>query len=129
MPSPAATAVTMPAPLTVATLALLDVQVIVRPPSGLPLASRGVASSCWVAPTLNPNDVGESVTLAAVITGAGDTETTTVAVWPSTLTTILAVPAEIAVISPMYSRWRSPRWSTPTSRSDRSTCFPPHPSA
>jgi hypothetical protein len=42
---PAPTAVTSPAPLTLATDVLLDVQVIARPASAFPAASSGVAES------------------------------------------------------------------------------------
>src|SRR5437867_486115 len=49
--APAATPVTTPPPLTVATAVLLLAQVTVRPPTGLPLASRVVAVSCAVWPT------------------------------------------------------------------------------
>ena len=40
---PAATAVTPPVPLTVATAVLLELHVMVRPASGLPAESLGVA--------------------------------------------------------------------------------------
>ncbi len=45
---PAATPVTSPVPLTVATPGALLAQAIARPLSGFPLASRGVAVSCTV---------------------------------------------------------------------------------
>src|SRR5438105_13211786 len=48
---PAALPVTNPLVLTVATLASLEAHVTVRPGSGLPLASCGVAVSCTVHPT------------------------------------------------------------------------------
>ena len=47
---PAATAVSSPLPFTAAMAALLDVQVMVRPASTLPLASLSVATNCCVAP-------------------------------------------------------------------------------
>ena len=49
---PGAMAVTRPVPLTVATEAAFVLQVTVRPVSAVPDASRGVAASCAVAPTV-----------------------------------------------------------------------------
>src|SRR2546422_665178 len=65
---PAATPVTSPLPLTVAADVLLLCQVTVRPTSGLPFASLGVAVSCRVRPAATVADAGVSVTVA---TGAG----------------------------------------------------------
>ena len=65
---PAAIPVTTPFPSTDAMLELDDVQVIVRPASALPLASRGVALSVVVLPMVTSPDDGErsiELTLAA----------------------------------------------------------------
>src|SRR6266576_225348 len=59
---PAAFAVTRPVALTLATVALLDVQVTVRPVSGGPFASRGVAVSWTVPPGFSDADVGVTST-------------------------------------------------------------------
>src|SRR5512133_1297464 len=79
---PAATPVTMPLPSTVATALLDDVHETARPDSTLPLASRGVAVSFAVRPSMTSPDGGESsmeLTLAAgggvVVPGpAGESE-------------------------------------------------------
>src|SRR2546422_374518 len=63
---PAATPVTSPLPLTVAADVLLLCHVTVRPTSGLPFASLGVAVSCRLLPAVTVADAG--VTAA---TGAG----------------------------------------------------------
>src|SRR5207244_3417972 len=65
---PAATPVTRPLPLTVATAVLPLAHVTTRPASGLPFASFGVAMSCTVAPTDTLGVGGVTVTDA---TGAG----------------------------------------------------------
>ena len=65
---PAAVAVTYPAVDTVATPAVVLVQVIVRPVSTLPLASRRVAVACVPCPV---NSVGDARDTATVATGAG----------------------------------------------------------
>src|SRR2546422_6415545 len=72
---PATFAVTRPLALTVATVVLSLDHVIVRPASGVPLASRGVAVSCTVWPTSTLGEAGLTVTEA---TGAGH-DTVTVA--------------------------------------------------
>jgi len=59
---PAATPVTSPLPLTVASAALLVAQLITRPVNGLPFASLGVAVSCAVCPTWTLADAGVNVT-------------------------------------------------------------------
>src|SRR2546427_11634054 len=59
---PVATAVTSPFASTVATPGALVVQLIARPESGFPLASSGVAVSCWVPPTRTVAAEGLTVT-------------------------------------------------------------------
>ena len=67
---PAATPVTRPLPLTVATLALLDVHVAAGSPAiALPFWSSAEALSCAVAPTLKLGVAG--VTATEVNIGAG----------------------------------------------------------
>src|SRR2546426_10639577 len=61
---PVATALTSPFESTVATPGALVVQVMVRPESGFPLASSGVAVSCCVAPTGQVDADGLTVTVA-----------------------------------------------------------------
>ena len=79
---PAATPVTMPVASTDAMLAFDDVQLMLRPDSALPLASRGVALSFVVLPSSTSPVAGEmsiELTLAAgggvVVPGlAGESE-------------------------------------------------------
>src|SRR5437879_13482775 len=59
---PAAVPVTNPLVLTVATPASLEAHVTVRPVSGLPFASFGVAVSCAVDPTGTLTDAGVTLT-------------------------------------------------------------------
>src|SRR5438552_497572 len=75
---PTATPVACPAPFTVATAGLLLDQVTVRPPSGLPNASRVIAAYCAVCPTPIVAVAGVTLTDA---TGSGHpaTETLTAA--------------------------------------------------
>src|SRR5947208_6794192 len=61
---PAATPVTKPLPVTVATAGLLLAQVTTRPASELPAESFVTAESCCVAPTAMLADVGLTVTEA-----------------------------------------------------------------
>lgn len=65
---PAATAVTRPLPLTVATLGLLLTQVSAVPVMALPLASLTAAVNCWVAPMARLAEAGLRTILA---TGPG----------------------------------------------------------
>ena len=74
---PATTPLTSPLELTVATDVLLLDQVIVRPVSGLPLTSFGVAVNWTVWPASTVADAGLTVTEA---TGTVQPETVTVAV-------------------------------------------------
>src|SRR2546425_8919674 len=61
---PTATPLTRPLPLTVATAVLLLAHVTVRPVSGAPLASLGVAVSCTLAPTGTLAVAGLTATVA-----------------------------------------------------------------
>ena len=71
--APAATPVTRPVPSTDATFAFDDVQLIVRPKSALPFASRGVALSFTVFPIELTVAVG--VEVGVVVPGpAGESE-------------------------------------------------------
>ena len=88
---PAATPVTRPAPETVATWALSVVQVTVRPLSGWPAASLGVAVSCTVLPAATVAVAGATSTEA---TGAGAAVTVTceVPLFPSLVAVTVAAP-------------------------------------
>src|SRR5213595_502080 len=66
---PAATPLTSPLPFTLAIALLLDCQVITRPVSGFPLASRGVAVSCTVCPCSTLTEAGLTVTAATGTVG------------------------------------------------------------
>src|SRR5689334_25358796 len=77
---PAAFADTRPVPFTVATVVLLEDHVTVRPDSGLPFASFGVAVSCTVWPAGTLAEAGATVTDA---TGTNVTETLAVPLCPS----------------------------------------------
>jgi hypothetical protein len=72
---PAATPVTSPLVLTVATFVLLDDQLIARPLNGFPFASLGVAVSCTVPVIAMFAELGDTVTEA---TGARETFTVAV---------------------------------------------------
>src|SRR5207245_350076 len=72
---PGDTAVTSPVALTVATAALLDVQVTVRPVKELPPASLRIVASCWVLPATTLAVAGLTDTVA---TGAGTVGTAAV---------------------------------------------------
>src|SRR5213080_1316178 len=74
--APTATPVACPAPFTVATAGLLLDQVTVRPPSGLPNASRVIAAYCAVCPTPIVAVAGVTLTDA---TGSGHPVTVTLA--------------------------------------------------
>jgi len=95
---PAATPVTNPLGLTVATAVLLLAHVIVRPVSTAPVESFVVALSCVVAPTKTLAVGGLTVTDA---TGTFDTVTAAVALFPSLVAVIVAEPAALAVTSPL----------------------------
>src|SRR2546427_8198669 len=95
---PAVFPVTSPLALTVATVALLLAQRTVRPDSGLPLASWGVAVSCTVWPTCTDAVAGLTVTDA---TGTVLTVIVAVPLCPSEVAVIVAEPAATPVTSPL----------------------------
>src|SRR5712692_407432 len=95
--APSARPVTRPLADTVATALLLVVQVTVRPLSGLPFASLGVAVSCTVAPTRTTAVAGLIVTDA---TGTFATLIAADALCPSLVAVIVAAPAATPVTSP-----------------------------
>src|SRR5438309_5827541 len=76
---PAATPVTSPLPLTVATPVLLLDQVTTRPDNGVPFASFGVAVSCTVCPAVTVAAAGVTVTQA---TGTRDAVTSAALPFP-----------------------------------------------
>src|SRR6266571_5325082 len=88
---PAALPVTTPLALTVATAVLLLAQVTVRPLSGFPLASFGVAVSCTVWPICT--DAAATGTLVTVIVA--------VPLCPSEVAVIVADPAATPVTRPL----------------------------
>jgi hypothetical protein len=94
---PVAFAVTTPVFETVATLVLLLDQATVRPVSVLLLASRSVAVSACVAPTVILGAVGETLTLE---TATAVTVIATVVDLPPLAAVIVALPAVTAVTIP-----------------------------
>src|SRR6266566_2334930 len=97
---PAATPDTSPLPLTVATDVLLLDHVTVRPVSGLPFASFGVAVSCTVWPTPTLAEAGLTVTDA---TGTFVTVIAAVPLLPSLVAVIVADPGAMPVTLPFTS--------------------------
>src|SRR5882762_805524 len=95
---PAATPVTKPLALTVATAALLVAHVTARPLRAVPFESFGVAVNCVVAPTVRLAVAGLSVTEA---TGTFVTVTADVPLFPSLVAVIVADPAATPVTSPL----------------------------
>src|SRR6266851_4330886 len=95
---PAATPVTNPLALTVATAGALLDQVTTRPLSVAPAASLVTAESCSVAPTSRPAGAGLTVTLA---TGTLLTVMADVPLIPSLVAVIVAEPAAIPVTNPL----------------------------
>src|SRR5436190_1469154 len=95
---PATFPVTSPLVLTVATAVLLLDHVIVRPDSGLPFASFGVAVSCTVLPSFTEAGAGVTVTDA---TGTVVTVMPAVPLCPSLVAVIVAEPATTPVTSPL----------------------------
>src|SRR5207244_2737605 len=79
-----------PLPLTVATAVLPLAHVTIRPESALPLASFGVAVSCWVCPGCRLTVAGLTVTDA---TGTLVTVIAAVPRLPSLVAVIVAPPA------------------------------------
>ena len=94
---PAATPLTKPLALTVATPTLLLAHVTVRPLKALPPASLGVAVSWTVCPASTLAVVGLTVTDA---TGTVVTDTAAVPLCPSLVAVIVAEPTPAAVTSP-----------------------------
>jgi hypothetical protein len=97
---PAATPVTKPVVLTVATVLLSDDHVTVRSASTLSAASRNVAVSCCVAPTAKLAEAGFTVT---VFTGARSTMIDDPPVLVSLVAVIVVPPAPTAVTRPFAS--------------------------
>src|SRR6266480_4244648 len=95
---PATLPVTSPLELTVATVVLLLDHAIVRPDSGLPPASFGVAVSCTVLPSFTLADVGVTLTDA---TGTLVTVMLEVPLCPSLVAVIVADPAPPPVTRPL----------------------------
>src|SRR6266568_3300026 len=96
--APVATAVTSPVEFTLAVAVLLLDQLMVRPESGLPFASFGVAVSCTVCPTCTLADAGATATDA---TGALLTVMLALPLWPSLVAVMVAEPVATAVTSPL----------------------------
>src|SRR5436190_860347 len=95
---PATFPVTSPLGLTVATAVLLLDHAIVRPDSGFPFASFGVAVSCTVLPSFTLAGDGLTVTEA---TGTGVTVIADVPLLPSDVAVIVAEPSAPAVTNPV----------------------------
>ena len=95
---PAATPLTSPLPLTVATAVLPLAHVTTRPESALPLASCGVAVSCRVCPCCRFAVAGLTVTDA---TGTRVTVIAAVPLCPSLAAVIVAEPSATPVTSPL----------------------------
>src|SRR5881397_2524478 len=96
--APTATPVACPAPFTVATAGLLLDQVTVRPPSGLPNASRVIAAYCAVCPTPIVAVAGVTLTDA---TGSGHPVTVTltgVETFPGWLVAVTVKVPQVALV-------------------------------
>src|SRR5436309_5707399 len=96
--APTATPVACPAPFTVATAGLLLDQVTVRPPSGLPNASRVIAAYCAVCPTPIVAVAGVTLTDA---TGSGHPVTVTLAAvetFPGWLVAVTVKAPQVALV-------------------------------
>src|SRR6266852_4534421 len=104
---PAAAPVTKPLPFTVATDVLLLDHVTVRPESGFPLASFGVAVSCTVPLTWTDADGGLTLTDA---TGTLVTVMLALPLCPSLVAVIVAEPVANAVMSPLASTLATLDW-------------------
>src|SRR2546428_57365 len=94
---PTVTPVTRPLELTVATEVLLLDQVTVRPDSGFPFASLGVARSCTVCPTWIAAVAGLTLTEA---TATVETVMLAAPLCPSLVAVIVADPVVTPVTSP-----------------------------
>jgi len=109
LPSLVAVTVVLPTPValmspdcdTVATAVLPLDHVTARPVSALPCASRGVAVICCVPPTVSDVLVGETLTVATGAGGGAVTVTAAVAVFPSLVAVIVALPGATAVTTPL----------------------------
>src|SRR2546422_955903 len=97
---PATFPVTSPLELTVATEVLLLAHVTVRPDSGFPVASLGVATSCTVCPTWIAAVAGLTLTEA---TATLETVMLAVPLCPSLVAVIVADPIVTPVTSPLPS--------------------------
>src|SRR6266566_1508887 len=95
---PATAPVTSPLPLTAATVALLVAHVTVRPVSGLPFASFGVATSCTICPTVT---VAEAGLTAIDATGTTVTVIAAVPLCPSHAAVTVAAPGATPLTSPL----------------------------
>jgi hypothetical protein len=94
---PAASALTTPAALTVATVVLLDDHAIERPPSTLLFASFNVATAWEVPPT---GMVAEGRLTAIELTGTSETTRLADPLWPSLVATIVVEPGATAETRP-----------------------------
>jgi hypothetical protein len=95
---PVVTPATRPLADTVAAAGLLLTQLIARPARGFPAESFGVAVSWTVPPTATLADAGLTVMDA---TGTFVTVTDIVPLFPSLVAVTVAVPAALAVTSPV----------------------------
>ncbi len=95
---PTATAVTTPAPDTVATDGEALLHVTTRPVSTPPTESRVTAVACVVVPSTID---GEASVTTTALTGTGDTVTVAVALCPSLVAVMVAVPGATAVTRPL----------------------------
>src|SRR5207247_1491202 len=95
---PTTTPVTRPVAFTLAMPGVLLAQVTVRPVSGFPFASFGVAVSCTVWPACTDAVAGLTVTAA---TGTVLTVIVAEPLCPSEVAVIVAAPAATAVTSPL----------------------------
>jgi hypothetical protein len=95
---PAATPVTRPVELTVATVGSLEPHVTTRPVSTPPIESFVVAASCVVAVTRMPALGGDTAT---VLTGTSETVIVLVPLFVSLVAVIVAVPGATAVTKPV----------------------------
>jgi hypothetical protein len=95
---PAATGVMTPVCETVATAVLSELQVMVRPVSTLPSASRSTAVACAVCASVIVLEVSVTLTEA---TGTGEMVSEEVPLWPSLVAVIVTVPGEFADTSPV----------------------------
>src|SRR5438445_13719300 len=112
---PGATPLTRPLVLTVATAVLELDHVTVRPESGVPPASLGVAVSCTVWPACTEAEGGVTSTDA---TGTFVTVIDEVPLFPSLVAVIVADPGVTQRRTPCFLTWRTPGLDSNTSPSD-----------